>query len=49
MTEEKKNYIHASIHASDKDIGVEKNEKKKEAEKKEKGGWIKKVLDKKKD
>ncbi len=59
MTDKKDNSIHASIHLSDKDIGVEKKEVDNDTKnsihasihkKDEKigGGWIKKVLDKKK-
>lgn len=44
MTEEKEksNAIHASIHDSDKDIGMDKSEKKKK--KSDGAAWIKKVL-----
>jgi hypothetical protein len=47
------NDIHASIHKRDIDIGSEKKDKEKDKEKSDKtekksGGWIQKVLDKKK-
>ena len=62
MIDKKDNSIHASIHDSDKDIGVEKKKIDKDKDKKDNsiharihkkdekigGGYVKKVLDKKK-